>query len=72
LSDEKQPEIAMPQCAERGQSAAPGILRGNVAARLVNLGGLYLRNSIDDSLSFDLIDKLSSCRGLGALQPSIT
>ena len=38
----------MPQRAERRQSAAPAILRGNVAARLVNLSSLYLRDSVDD------------------------
>ena len=38
----------MPQRAERGEPAAPVILRGNVAARLVKLGGFYLRNGIDD------------------------
>jgi hypothetical protein len=62
----------MPQCAERRQSAAPGILRGDVAARLVSLGSLYLGNRVDDSLSFVFTDELSSCRGLGTLQPSST
>jgi hypothetical protein len=51
LSDEEKPEIAMPQSAERGQPAAPAILRRYVSARLVSFGGFYLGNSIDDSLS---------------------
>jgi len=51
LTDEKKPEIAMPQSAERGQPSAPAILRRNVAAGLVGFGGFYLGNSVDDFLS---------------------
>ena len=38
----------MPQGAERGQSSAPGILRGDVATGLVGFGGFYFRNRVDD------------------------
>ncbi len=38
----------MAQCAERGEPAAPVVLRRNVAAGLVNFGGFYLGDSIDD------------------------
>jgi hypothetical protein len=62
----------MAQCAERRESAAPRVLRRDVAARLVSLGSLYLRNRIDDFLSIVFTDKLSSCRGLAALQPFTT
>ena len=41
----------MAQRAERGQPAAPVILRRNVAAGLVDFGGFYLGDSVDDSLS---------------------
>jgi len=51
LADEEQPEITMPQRAERRQPAAPAILRRNVPASLINLSSLNFRNSIDDSLS---------------------
>jgi hypothetical protein len=47
LADEEEPEIAMPQRAERSEPAAPAILRRDVAARLVNLRGFYFRDSID-------------------------
>ncbi len=47
LSDEEEPEIAMPQRAERGQPSAPIVLRRNVAAGLVNFSSFYFRNSID-------------------------
>jgi hypothetical protein len=47
LSDEKEPEIAMPQRAERSQPAAPAILRRDVSAGLVGFGGLYLGDSVD-------------------------
>jgi hypothetical protein len=47
LTDEEESEIAMPQRAERGQPSAPGVLRGNVAARLVGFGGFYFRNCVD-------------------------
>jgi hypothetical protein len=42
----------MPQSAERRQSAAPIVLRGNVATRLVNLSRLYLGDRVDDFLPF--------------------
>jgi hypothetical protein len=51
LTDEKKPEIAMPQRSERRQPSAPAILRRDVAAGLVGFGGFYLRNSVDDFLS---------------------
>jgi hypothetical protein len=47
LSDEEEPEIAMPQRAERGQPAAPAVLRRDVSAGLVGFGGLYLGDSVD-------------------------
>jgi hypothetical protein len=51
LTDEKKPEIAMPQRAERRQPSAPAILRGDVSAALVGFGGFYLGDSVDDFLS---------------------
>jgi len=51
LTDEKKPEIAMPQRAERRQPSAPAILRRDVPAGLVGFGGFYLGDSVDDSLS---------------------
>ena len=41
----------MPQGAERGQPAAPAILRRDVSAGLVGFGGFYLGDSVDDFLS---------------------
>ncbi|MGB8683092.1 MAG: hypothetical protein WCD12_09425 [Candidatus Binatus sp.] len=50
LPDEEEPEIAMPQRTERGEPAAPVVLRGNVPTRLINLGGFYFRNGIDGAI----------------------
>jgi hypothetical protein len=63
LAYEEEPEIAMPQGAERSEPASPTILRGNVAARLVNLRGFYFRDSIDDA--FSLRDCSPSLEGRG-------
>jgi hypothetical protein len=41
----------MAQRAERGQASAPGVLRGNVAVRLVGFGSFYFRNRVDDLFS---------------------
>ncbi len=37
----------MAQRAERGQPAAPAILRRDVSASLVGFGGFYLGDSVD-------------------------
>jgi hypothetical protein len=53
LTDEKKPEIAMPQRAERRQPSTPAILRRDVPAGLVGFGGFYLGDSVDDFLSMN-------------------
>ena len=53
LSDEEEPEIAMPQRAEGGQPAAPAILCRDVSAGLVGFGGFYLGDRVDDLLSMN-------------------
>ncbi len=65
LTDEEEPEVAMPKCAERGQPSAPGVLRGDVAAGLVSFGGFYFGNCVDDLFSeswnrFTLTELISS------------
>jgi hypothetical protein len=56
LPDEEEPEIAMPQRAERCQPSAPIVLGKNVPARLINLGGFYFRYRIDDFALRDLVN----------------
>ena len=53
MTDEKKPEIAMPQRAERRQPSAPAILRKDVSAGLISFGGFYLGDSVDDLLSMN-------------------
>jgi hypothetical protein len=65
LADEEEPEVAMPERAERGQPSAPAALRGDVAARLVGFRGFYFRNCVDDLFSeswnrFTLTELISS------------
>ena len=66
----------MPQRAERRQPAAPAILRRNVAARLVGLGGFYFGHGIDDLLrsamnSPTLPEPISAIECLAAMSASL-